>query len=310
MKQGSTQSNYDPLKVSKDKIETLELTIKDSERDREIPVLVYLPKQTEAAEVIVYSHGLGGSRETSPFLGKHWAARGYVAVFMQHPGSDDSIWKDLPKMKRFRALKQAANAKNFFLRVEDVPVVIDHLEEWNRQANHPLYKRLNTKKIGMSGHSFGAVTTQNVGGQTSLGKTPYLDDRITACVVMSPSSPRMGNATKAFGKVQLPWLCMTGTHDKASIGGASVEDRLAVYPALPAKDKYELVLFEAEHSAFTESKLPFDRLKRNPNHHPAILATSTAFWDAYLRDDAAAKEWLTTDAVRSVLETKDRWQHK
>ena len=40
------------------------------------------------------------------------------------------------------------------------------------------------------------------------------------------------------------------------------------------------------------------------------MAISTAFWDAYLRDDAEAKAWLTTDAVRSVLETKDRWQHK
>ena len=304
------ESDYDPSKVSQDKIETLKLTIKDEARDREIPVLVYLPKQTKAAEVIMYSHGLGGSRETSPYLGQHWAARGYVSVFMQHPGSDNSIWRDVPRAKRFRALKEAANAENFFLRVADVPVVIDHLEKWNRQVDHPLYERMNTKKIGMSGHSFGAVTTQNVSGQTSFGKTLYLEDRIIACVAMSPSSPRMGNATKAFGKVQLPWLCMTGTHDKASIGGASVEHRLAVYPALPAKNKYELVLFEAEHSAFNETKLPFDRLNRNPNHHTAILATSTAFWDAYLRDDAAAKKWLTTDAVRSVLETKDRWQFK
>ena len=310
VEKSATESNYDPSKVSKEKIQTLELTIKDSARDREIPVLVYLPQQSKAAEVVVYSHGLGGSRETAPFLGKHWAARGYVAVFMQHPGSDESIWKDLPPKKRFRALKQAANAENFLLRVADVPVVIDHLEKWNRQANHSLYGRMNTKKIGMTGHSFGAVTAQNVSGQTSFGKTLYLDDRITACVAMSPSSPRMGSSDKAFGKVSLPWLCMTGTHDKAMIGGAVVEDRLAVYPALPAKDKYELVLFEAEHSAFTESKLPFDRLKRNPNHHSAILATSTAFWDAYLRDDAEAKQWLTTDAVRSVLETKDRWQYK
>lgn len=41
----------------------------------------------------MFSHGLGGSRSGSAFLGEHWAARSYVAVSLQHPGSDDSVWK-------------------------------------------------------------------------------------------------------------------------------------------------------------------------------------------------------------------------
>ena len=309
----AAQSDYDPSRVTADKIETLELTIQDRKRVREIPLKVYLPKQTDskqATEVVLYSHGLGGSRDTAAFLGQRWAGRGYVAVFMQHPGSDDSIWKDEPLLKRMGAFKKAANGKNLKLRVEDVPVVIDQLEKWNRQTAHPLQGKMNLKKIGMSGHSFGAITTQHVGGQVSFGKTPHLDKRITACILMSPSAPRTGSAKKAFGKIKLPWLCMTGTNDKSILGGADVENRLSVYSALPRKGHYELVLFGAEHSAFTESKLPLDRLSRNPNHHRAIMAISTAFWDTYLRGDAEAKTWLNTDAVRSVLETKDRWQYK
>jgi predicted dienelactone hydrolase len=57
-----------------------------------------------AAPVVLFSHGLGGSRTGSVFLGEHWAARGYVAVFLQHPGSDDSIWKDKPWQERMRAM--------------------------------------------------------------------------------------------------------------------------------------------------------------------------------------------------------------
>ena len=309
----ATQSDYDPSKITADKIETMELTVQDKTRAREIPLKVYLPKQSDskqAAEVVLYSHGLGGSRDTATFLGQRWASRGYVAVFMQHPGSDDSIWKDEPLLKRFGAMKKAANEENFNLRVKDVPVVIDQLEKWNRQTDHPLKRRMNLKKIGMAGHSFGAITTQHVGGQASFSKTPHLDKRISACIPMSPSAPRIGSAKKAFGKVKLPWLCMTGTHDKSILGGAGVENRLSVYSALPRKNHFELVLFGAEHSAFTESKLPLNRLTRNPNHHRAIMAISTAFWDAYLRGDAKAKTWLKTDAVRSVLETKDRWQRK
>ena len=41
-----------------------------------------------------------------------------------------------------------------------------------------------------------------------------------------------------------------------------------------------------------------------------VLALSTAFWDAYLRGDASARQWLQGPGPRSVLEKSDRWQKK
>ena len=262
-------AGYDPLEVSADSIETLELTVRDRDRNREIPVLVYLPKSVRPAAVIIHSHGLGGTKHTSTFLGEHWADRGYVAVFVQHPGSDDSVWKDVPVLRRMSALKKAASLKNLNLRTDDVSAVIDQLEKWNVRKSHALNRRMDLSRIGMSGHSFGAVTTQFVGGQTSFGVARAADRRIIAAIPMSPSLPRFGNAKKVFGTVRIPWLCMTGTHDKSLIGGASVEDRLAVYPALPAGDKYELVLNEAEHSVFTETKL-WGETKERKSKLPSI----------------------------------------
>ena len=81
-------------------------------------------------------------------------------------------------------------------------------------------------------------------------------------------------------------------------------------PALAPGDKFELVLDKGEHSAFTERPLPGDKEQRNPNHHRAILALSTAFWDAYLREDAAATAWLTGAGPRRILEPADGWQQK
>ncbi len=102
---------------------------------------------------------------------------------------------------------------------------------------------------------------------------------------------------------------MTGTDDTSPIGNATVETRLDVYPHLPRNiAHYELVLNEAEHSAFTDRALPGDRLTRNANHHRSILAISTAFWDAYLREDAEAVQWLQGNGPRSILEPEDRWQ--
>ncbi|MFQ5705061.1 MAG: hypothetical protein ACE5HT_13705 [Gemmatimonadales bacterium] len=103
---------------------------------------------------------------------------------------------------------------------------------------------------------------------------------------------------------------MTGTKDVAPIGNADLKSRLAVFPALPPGGKYELVLSGAEHSAFTDRALPGDSEQRNPNHHRVILALTTAFWDAWLRRDAAARAWLDGAGARSVLEQDDRWQTK
>jgi len=127
---------------------------------------------------------------------------------------------------------------------------------------------------------------------------------------MSPSSPRGGDPKQAFGGVKLPWLLMTGTKDVSLIVDTDVASRLAVYPALPPGGKYELVLDNAEHSAFADRALPGDKESRNPNHHRAILALSTAFWDAWLREDPAARAWLDGNGPSSVLEPKDRWSRK
>jgi len=129
-------------------------------------------------------------------------------------------------------------------------------------------------------------------------------------VIMSPSSPNAGSPESVFGEVSIPWLLMTGTKDLSIIGNADIKSRLAVFPALPSGRKYELVLDGAEHSAFTDRALPGDSGPRNPNHHRAILALSTAFWDACLRDDAQARQWLDGDGPKSVLESGDRWQKK
>ncbi len=310
-------ADYDPLSLPPAEVpKPLDLTVTDANRSREIPLRVYPPATSQPAPVVLFSHGLGGNREGSSFLGKHWAARGYVAVFLQHPGSDDSIWKGQPVGQRVAAMRTAANGKNYLLRVGDVTAVLDQLTRWNAQAGHPLAGRLELSRIGMSGHSFGAVTTQAVSGQAlPQGGQPLTDPRLKAAIVMSPSLPAIGTAEQAFGQVKLPWLLMTGTQDIARIGGetlgaADMASRLAVYPALPPGGKYEVVLHEARHFAFTDRPEAGGEGSRNPNHHRVILALSTAFWDAYLKQDAAAKTWLDGPGPRTVLEKDDRWQRK
>lgn len=308
----AADASYDPLAIyTRETPTAVDLTVNDAGRKRDIPLRVYLPPGNSPSPVVLFSHGLGGSREGSAYLGNHWAARGYVAAFLQHPGSDTSVWEGKPLSQRMGAMRRAASLENFMLRVKDIPAVLDQLERWNKAAGHALAGRLCFERVGMSGHSFGAVTTQAVSGQTVAdSRVSFTDERIKAAMAFSPSSPRRSDPNQAFGEVEIPWMLMTGTKDAAPIGGTDLESRLAVFRALPPGGKYELVLYDAEHSAFTDRALPGDTEKRNPNHHRVILALSTAFWDAYLCGNTVAKDWLDGNDPRSLMEKNDRWQKK
>ncbi len=192
---------YDPLQLPGEKLAApVDLTVHDAKRDRDVPIRVFLPVATSPAPVVIFSHGLGGSREGSPYLGEHWAARGYAVVYTQHAGSDTAVWKDVPAADRMASLKKAASAQNLVLRLVDVPVVLDQLAAWNKESGHPLAGRLDLSKVGMSGHSFGASTTQGLSGQTYPGEIGrrFTDARIRAAVAFSPSSPSTGELQGRF----------------------------------------------------------------------------------------------------------------
>lgn len=93
-------------------------------------------------------------------------------------------------------------------------------------------------------------------------------------------------------------------------GNQTLESRRAVYIALPRGDKYELLLHNAEHSAFGDNRLRGENPSRDPNHHRVILVLSTAFWDTYLRGDEDAKTYLHGPVGKAVSGTLDHLQVK
>ena len=110
-------------------------------------------------------------------------------------------------------VQDAARGRDILLRVGDIHVVLDQLARWRADTASPLHGRVDPRRIGMSGHSFGALTTQAVSGQHFPLGDAATDSRIKAAVLFSPSSPRRGDPKKAFDKVSVPWILMTGTED-------------------------------------------------------------------------------------------------
>jgi hypothetical protein len=77
----------------------------DVTRSRDVPVLVRWP-QDKAQGVVIYSHGLGGKKEGGDVWGQAWAAAGFVAVHLQHPGNGETpesrrrVYEALPTGKK------------------------------------------------------------------------------------------------------------------------------------------------------------------------------------------------------------------
>jgi predicted dienelactone hydrolase len=309
------------------KVESVDETWDDQARKRKLPIRVLFPASAQAESatkfpLVVFSHGLGGSKAAGKLWAEHWVSHGYIVVHVQHPGSDEAIWKDKPLAQVESSLKDAMTMNNLGLRVGDVHFVIDEIVR-RSDGKDVVFKNADSKKIGMSGHSFGAQTTLSVAGQVSpavRGQSGF-DKRVSAAIALSPNARNKTKMEKQFGDIRLPFFSVTGTKDGEVLGdGTTVEHRTLPFQHMPAGDKYLLVLDGGDHmifggqsgvrrKAFTDRELDIRQ---------DVRAATLAFWNAYLKDDTAAKTWLGAAArstagavgVRAILAAADRYETK
>lgn len=292
----------------------LDQTWHDASRNRDVPVKIYFPKSANAAApgkfpVIIFSHGLGGSREGYAYLGEHWASCGYVVVHPQHHGSDKNVMRGFRPLKALR--DAAANPANAVDRPLDISFVIDRLTALDSDVSFPLHGELDLAHLGVAGHSFGAFTTMAVAGAhfPVLGdEHTYLDPRVKAAIAMS--TPTTQDNDEAFDDVKIPVFHMTGTKDESPdrrreresdpvVGNTSAEQRLRPFRHTRHAPAYLLVFEGGDHMVFsgrlTESR-PSDG-----EFQARILSGSTAFWDAWLKDDKDARHWLDQGGFSAAL---------
>lgn len=297
-------------------VETVLEDWKDATRDRIVPVKIYLPKAKGPFPVIIFSHGLGGSRTGYEYLGKHWASHGYVSVHLQHIGSDTAVWMNVPQpMEAMK--KAAADPKNSINRPLDVKFAIDQLTRKNSDDS-PVKGKLDLNRLGMSGHSFGGYTTLAVAGQTFVGPAgrgiTVGDVRVIAAIPMSAPVPKnkdKDNLDKSFATVNIPCLNMTGTLDDSPIGDTKATERRLIFDHTPGPDQYFINFQDGDHMIFSgRAGKQSPAAKKDPQFQDLIKMTTTAFWDSYLRGNAPAKTWLRDGACKTTLGTNAMFEHK
>lgn len=271
-------------------------TWRDERRGRELPVRIWHPSSGDALPIVLFSHGLGGTRESYAHLGQHWASHGYVVVHVQHPGSDDSVWRGNPRPLE-SAQRAVSDLDNLIDRPHDISFALDELGRRAESESWPLRARLDLSRVAVAGHSFGAYTALCVAGRdlvVPLGgaRVSFHDARIDCAIAMSPQGKDRERANRSWERFATPVLHMTGTRDESPIrGDASPAERRIPFDTIANAEQYLLILEGAQHHAFGDSAVGL-RGARNPAHEPLILSSSTAFLDAYLRGDVKARAWL------------------
>jgi len=285
-------------------VETITYDWLDAARDRTVPVRVYYPKAGGGPlPVILFSHGLGGTRDGYAYLGRHWASHGYVSVHLQHTGSDDAVWRG--KANPMQAMREAAaGPRNAIDRAGDVRFAIDRLEATDRDTP-PLKGRLDLARLGMAGHSFGAHTTLAVAGQTYiplLGKPKTADPRVKAAIPMSaPVPPRKRNLDAVYQHIRIPCFHMTGTLDSSVIRETDPKERRIPFDHTRGSDQYLVTFAGGDHMVFSGHRRRLGDGTKDPLFHDLIRQSTTAFWDAYLKGDAEAMAWFSGDGFARLL---------
>lgn len=279
---------------------------KDDRRARLIPFLIRYPKDAPGRlPVVIFSHDLGGSKESAAYYADHLASHGYVVLNVQHPGSDLSIWggqrPDLKNPNISAEIRKAVSPQSAMDRFQDIYLAVLALHSLDRQPG-ALKDRIDLTRIGMSGHSYGATTTQAMAGQAFARGRKMGHPEFKAFLAMSPAGAADGHNADAFGDITRPFLFLTGSDDGQTLNGKVLDasERQKPYLAMKRAPSALVVLNGADHLVFSgRQEMGFSKPK-DERFRQLIKASSLAFWDAELKDDPEARTWLIGQGMAAL----------
>jgi predicted dienelactone hydrolase len=311
-----------------------DLVLRDERRHKDLEVTVRHPAvgPGDAARfpLVVFSHGAGGSRAAFADLTAHWASHGYVVVLPTHADSIEL------RRRKGEDLSYLARDLNSLIRdvrpldrLADVVFLLDSVGALEQRVAGLRDKdgagRIDRERIGMAGHSAGALTTQMAAGVKVRGAVPGAplearsvgDARIDAAILISGQGTTNRMFTEeSWRDLSKPMLVITGSKDVAAIGSETPASRREPYEKAKPGDKYLVFIEGATHSSY-QGKGPGLRLDREqpPDAELKMIAEVTAaatlaFLDLYLKDDKAARAYLRSEALVAFSRNKATLQRK
>lgn len=271
----------------------------DTSRSRVVPARFYEPIQNSADTttwpLVVFSHGLGGSRTGYSYLARHFASHGIASLHLQHVGSDRNVWGGnvFGMVERIASALQTSES---IARVQDLSFALDMLFSSDRA------KHIDKSRVMAAGHSYGANTALLAAGalvrQDGQFKS-FADKRIRAAVAISaPHYYGKQDTARSLASVSIPSLHITATEDNIRMPGyfSSVQDRLDVFEATGSTVKWLAVFEGGSHSVFTD-RIGTGGIALNPKIKLATAELATVFFKSVFEDrESVAKDWAAKHA--------------
>ncbi|MGW1894036.1 alpha/beta hydrolase family protein [Streptomyces sp. NPDC002004] len=268
-----------------------------SGRGEELQVRVSAPAAGGELPVVVFSHGFGWSMNGYAPLADHWAAHGFVVV---QPTHLDSRTLAIPA-------QDPRTPRIWRYRIEDITHVLDGLDAL--EASVPsLAGRVDTSRIAVAGHSWGAQTVSALLGARVLDADgvpgdDMSDPRVKAGVLLALTglgddltpfaAEHFPFMKPSFATMSTPALIVAGDHDQSHLSTRGPDWFTDPYTYSPG-GKSLLTLFGAEHSL---GGIPGHDVAETTDENPARVALiqqlTTAFLHSALQDDDAGWKAVT-----------------
>jgi predicted dienelactone hydrolase len=318
----------DPRKPGPYKVSQQVWRLRDPGRDRDLRVLVFAPSSgaKAALPVVVFSHGLGSQPEDFSEGLSHLASYGYVVAAPRHPGSDNIWIQDLLRGRR----RELFDLNEFAERPRDLSFVLDELE---RRNGRDFQGRLELKRVGAAGHSFGGYTALALGGASvdvdhlrSDCRIPYgagnpslllqcqalnlpeaprnlRDPRVAAVFALNPVN-RSIFGPKGLAALSVPVAFGSGTYDPAT---PAALEQAESFTWLGSENKYWIVVEGQAHVNFTKIdpgiKEALDSIAELTLPDQGLIsgymkATALPFFEVFLRGSSTYRPHLQASYAR------------
>jgi predicted dienelactone hydrolase len=274
----------------------------DSARSKAIPVRITYPTVPGTYPVVIFSHGAGNSKDGYRFLVRHWARAGYICLQPSHDDSVDilRLTHNVPDLMAL-AMQATGDAKFWLSRVQDIEHIMANFAAIATKL--PAGVLIDENNVAVTGHSFGAFTTQLLAGAEPYvqpgvlpgksGPTSFKNSLPKAFAMFSPQgvhTPGLGfPSTSAWANMTRPALIVGGSLDNG-LQGQPARWRTEPFKYAPAGDKYLLFVTGADHMTCAGKPLPANAT--GPDLFSYMARASLSFLDAYLKADSTARQSL------------------
>jgi dienelactone hydrolase len=258
---------------------------------RTLVTSVWYPAKSESATkagqgpypLIVFAHGLGGSPQDYRTLLTAWAAAGYVVAAPLFPLSSSET-------------PGGPDGGDIGSQPGDMSFVVGQLLKASSSPNGPLSGLIEPDAIGAAGHSNGAITTLGL-----VANTCCRDTRVKAAVVMAGTTEGLGRGQYDLAEAP-PLLVVSDLHD----GLVPYSDAVAVFNQARGPKALLALRWDPRSDATGSTAHMASSGVVGPTS-TAVISSTTAFFDAYLKHEQAALQNVTADGRTSQSTVHTAW---